>query len=99
MPHVLHFDPTNGRLTHYVPPDKLKYPWKSMFGFEGFIHTVDEQYAPPMPALCMLAGSLALMIFGFIWLVTRQAVRENRRHHERRTHQRHNMHDRRRTTR
>lgn len=88
MPHVLHFDKKTSRLTHYVPPENLKYPWYSMFGFEGYIKTVDLDDREPMPALCMFFGTLALILFGFLWSVQRATIRRNRRKVERRAHPR-----------
>ena len=82
MPHVLHLDNRTGKLTHYVPPDDLKYPWYSMFGFEGYIKEGDPEECAPMPAICMLAGTFALGFFGAIWLLMRSTIRKNRRNYE-----------------
>ena len=83
MPHVLHLDNTTNVITHYVPPEDLKYPWYSMFGFEGYIKTGDSEKCVPMSAICMLFGSLALMLFGALWVVNRTTIRRNRRSKER----------------
>ena len=85
MPHVLHFDPKTKLLTHYVPPDKLKYPWYSMFGFEGYIKIDDGEECRPMEPICMLFGTVALALFGGLWLLNRTTIRRNRRRHERRS--------------
>ena len=82
MPHVLHLDHRTNKLTHYVPPEDLTYPWYSMFGFEGYIQTDDWAACDPMPALCMLTGTLALLIFGMVWLFNRTTIRRNRRRSE-----------------
>jgi hypothetical protein len=84
MPHVLHYNNKTQQLTHYVPPEDLKYPWYSMFGFDGYIKTEDLEECVPVPPACMLAGSLALIIFGGIWYVSRMATRRNKRKAERR---------------
>ena len=88
MPHALHYDPKTKQLTHYVPPDDLKYPWHSMFGFEGYIKTVDEEDCAPMTPMCMLFGTIALTVFGGLWLINRTAIRRNRRRYERRAQSR-----------
>lgn len=76
MPHVLHLDPKTNKLTHYVPPEKLAYPWYSMFGFDGYIKTGDPEECVPMKPLCMFFGTLALAFFGAIWLLRRGAIRK-----------------------
>lgn len=98
MPHVLHLDHRTNALTHYVPPDDLKYPWYSMFGFEGFIENGDLEDCAPVKPLCMLFGMFALLLFGAVWLFFRTAIRRNRRllEQDRRTHDRVRTHDRRR---
>ncbi len=78
MPHVLH-QTELGEITHYVPPDDLKYPWYSMFGFEGYIKHGDSEYCAPMPAICMLFGTLALGLFGAFWLLRRASIRKHLR--------------------
>lgn len=83
MPHVLHLDNKTNKLTHYVPPEDLKYPWYSMFGFEGYIKTYDDEPCVPVKPLCMLAGALALLVFGAMWLFFRVTIRRNRRSKER----------------
>jgi hypothetical protein len=96
MPHVLHLNPKTGLITHYVPPEKLKYPWYSMFGFEGYIKTGDDDNSPPIHPLCMGLGTVALFIFGCIWLFKRNTIRRNRRRYERRAQPRDGGSDRRR---
>ena len=70
MPHVLHLSKDNV-LTHYVPPDKLKYPWHSIFGFKGHVKTEDTSIAENISPICMFFGTLALFLFGGIWLIHR----------------------------
>lgn len=84
IPHVLHMDGKTRVITHYVPPEKLKYPWYSMMGFEGYIKVDDTEECTPMPALCMFTGTVALAVFGAIWLMCRATIRRNRRRYERR---------------
>jgi len=82
IPHVLHMDQATRVITHYVPPSNLKYPWHSMFGFDGYVKTDDSEQCAPMPAICMLAGSIALMVFGAIWLINRRVIRHHRKLNE-----------------
>ena len=72
MPHVLHMNPKTNVITHYVPPADLKYPWYSMFGFEGYVRTGDVEDCAPMPELCMFFGTAALVLFGAIWSFKRR---------------------------
>lgn len=85
VPHVLHLDENTNELTHYVPPENLKYPWYSMFGFEGYIKSGDSEPCAPVPPICMGFGTIALFIFGIFWYLNRVAIRKNRRYNERRT--------------
>ena len=75
MPHVLH-QSKEGEITHYVPPDDLKYPWYSMFGFEGYVKHGDTADCVPMPPSCMFFGTIALGFFGFFWFMQRNAIRK-----------------------
>lgn len=84
MPHVLHLDEKTKRLTHYVPPEDLKYPWYSMFGFDGLVREGDVENCVPVTPLCMVAGAIALIVFGPLWYINRMTIRTNRRHAERR---------------
>jgi hypothetical protein len=70
-------------VTHYVPPADLKYPWYSMFGFEGYIKVDDTEECAPMHPLCMGFGTAALVVFGLIWYFNRLTIRRNRRNYER----------------
>jgi hypothetical protein len=79
MPHVLHYDPRTNKRTHYVPPDKLRYPWYSMFGFEGYIKTFDDEDCPPMPPICMFFGTIVLLLLGAVWAFKRFTTRRNKR--------------------
>ena len=79
IPHVLHMDEKTRIITHYVPPEDLKYPWQSMFGFDGYIKVDDNEPCAPMHHLCMLAGSCALMVFGAVWLFKRTTIRHKRK--------------------
>lgn len=74
MPHVLHID-ANLRVTHYIPPDKLRYPWYSAFGFSGYVREGESYSPPPMPAICMLFGTILLLILGGVWLSRRLLAR------------------------
>jgi len=71
MPHVLHFSTKTKKLTHYIPPADLKYPWYSMFGFEGYVKDGDDDECVPMHPLCMFFGTIALGFFGAIWTFKR----------------------------
>lgn len=84
MPHVLHLDNSTNKITHYVPPDNLKYPWYSMFGFEGYIKEGDVEECKPINPLCMFLGTLILLILGCKWYFTRLLTRKNNRLHKRR---------------
>lgn len=84
IPHVLHLNPKTNEITHYIPPENLKYPWYSMFGFEGYIKKGDLEPTPPIHPLCIGIGSVALLVLGFVWMVKRNTIRKNRRRHERR---------------
>jgi len=97
MPHVLHQDERTSKLTHYVPPSELRYPWYSMFGFEGYIKEYDAEPCEHVSPLCMFFGMLALLVFGLIWYIMRVAIRKNRRNkeHERRSAPQTNNYDRR----
>jgi hypothetical protein len=75
MPHVLHFSTKTRQLTHYVPPDNLNYPWQSMFGFAGVIKVGDDEVCEPMSPLCVLLGTMALWVFGALWLLRRGEIR------------------------
>lgn len=70
MPHVLHMT-KDGLISHYVPPENLKYPWYSVLGFPGYIKYEDDIPADPVPPVCMFFGTLALMILGGVWLLRR----------------------------
>lgn len=76
MPHVLHYNPIQNRLSHYVPPADLPSPWYSMFGFDGYVKVGDSEVCPPMSPTCMFFGTLALGIFGLIWLVNRKKIHQ-----------------------
>ena len=68
IPHVLHMDNT-GRITHYVPHKKLSAPIKAVLGFDGKLLEGDTDPGAPMPRLCMLAGTLILLVWGGIWVI------------------------------
>lgn len=70
MPHVLHMD-NNKVISHYVPPENLKYPFYSMFGFPGYIKYEDNIPAEPISPICMFFGTAALAILGGVWLLRR----------------------------
>lgn len=88
MPHVLHLDNKTNKLTHYVPPDKLKYPWYSMLGFDGYIKDFDDEECNRMNPICMFLGTIALLVFGFVWYINRLFKRKNKRSHDRRENNR-----------
>jgi hypothetical protein len=88
IPHVLHFDNKTGVLTHYVPPENLKYPWYSMFGFRGYIKTCDNEPCRQMNPLCMFMGAVVLLILGCNWYLSRLLTRRNHRLVQRRTEER-----------
>lgn len=85
MPHVLHLDNKTNKVTHYVPPDDLKYPWYSMLGFEGYIKEGDTEECERMNPLCMFLGTIALLLLGCRWYINRLLTRKNNRSYERRT--------------
>lgn len=86
MPHVLHLDNKTNRITHYVPPDKLKYPWYSMFGFDGYIKDFDPEECAPVRLVCMFLGTIALLALGCVWFINRTFKRKNKRSLNRREH-------------
>lgn len=88
MPHVLHLNNKTNVVTHYVPPANLKYPWYSMFGFEGFIKEGDTEDCQRMKPICMFFGTIALVVFGCVWYIKRQLTRKNNRRDDRRTESR-----------
>lgn len=67
IPHVLHMSDDRKTLTHYVPPKDLKYPWLSVFGFNGKVIFDDPSNAVPMSPIGMLWGTSLLFILGGIW--------------------------------
>lgn len=79
IPHVLHLDNNTNKITHYVPPSNLKYPWYSMLGFEGYIKEGDTEKCIRMNPLCMFLGTLALLVFGCFWYINRLFTRKNNR--------------------
>jgi len=76
MPHVLHLDNVTNQITHYVPPDNLKYPWYSMFGFEGYIKQGDTEVCNRMNPICMFLGTLVLLVLGCKWYFSRLLTRK-----------------------
>jgi len=79
IPHVLHMNKNTGTITHYIPPENLKYPWYSMFGFEGYIKTDDTEDCNRMNPLCMFIGSIVLLLLGCNWYLSRLLTRRNHR--------------------
>lgn len=88
MPHVLHLNTNTNKITHYVPPSNLKYPWYSMLGFEGYVKEGDSEVCNKMDTLCMIFGTIALVVFGSIWYFSRLFTRRNNRSGERRAQNR-----------
>ncbi len=84
IPHVLHMDAETGTITHYTPPDNLKYPWYSMFGYKGYIKTHDTEDCQRMNPFCMFVGTLILLALGCNWYFLRLVTRRNHRFHQRR---------------
>lgn len=72
MPHVLHMDNDKRFMTHYVPNSELNLPWHSMLGFDGSIITNDTLERKPINAICILMGSVVLLILGSIWAIKRK---------------------------
>jgi len=79
MLHALHMNQKTGKITHYIPPADLKYPWYSMFGFEGYIKEYDDDVREPASTMVMFLGTVSLVVFGFIWRINRLFTRKNRR--------------------
>ena len=72
MPHVLHWDASRENLTHYIPHESLKQPWYAIFGFDGKIETNDKDIREPIKAICVLFGTLTLLILGGVLVVKRK---------------------------
>lgn len=70
VPHVLHVSERSG-LTHYAPPDKLRRPWHSVFGFRGAVVFGDSDPAPPMSRTGVVLGALILLVLGSWWAIRR----------------------------
>lgn len=69
MPHALHLDNTKTKLTHFAPDENLDMPWQSILGFVGKIRVDDPVIREPMHPICMLFGTLALLILGGVWAI------------------------------
>ena len=74
IPHVQHTSP-DGVLTQFVPPQKLRYPWMSLSGFEGVVEIGDKDADKrgPVHPLCIGLGLIIFGVSGALWLVTRTA--------------------------
>jgi hypothetical protein len=59
------------KITHFAPPSDLRYPWYSLFGFKGSILHRDSDVREPMSKIYIFIGTLALLIFGGVWAITR----------------------------
>jgi len=88
MPYVLHLDEKTNKLTHYVPPEDLKYPWYFIFGFDGYIKEFDHEKCMPMNIRCMFFGTISLVILGLVWYTSRLFTRKNNRRNNRRNNKR-----------
>lgn len=71
IPHVLHMN-RDKKVMHYVPFEDLKYPWYSIFGFDGEIVIEDNADRKPMNSICMFLGTLILLVFGGLWFFNRK---------------------------
>lgn len=70
MPHVQH-RANDGSITHFVPPHDLAASWHSLFGYYGEVSDLDELKREPIKPLCMLFGSVALVLLGGWWALRR----------------------------
>lgn len=68
--HVLHSHDVPKSVMQYTPPDKLKEPWHSVFGFDGVVITGDDDPRLPMSRRAIVASfaiALALSIRWAAW--------------------------------
>lgn len=68
IPHVLHMT-NKGNISHFSPEQDLKYAWYALIGYEGIVLNEDKHNREPMNILCMLVGSLFLLVLGGIWAI------------------------------
>lgn len=92
IPHALHMDKC-GKITHFIPKVELNCPWYSLyeirgylFGFDGYIKEYDDEECEPLSILGILLGTIALGIFGAIWLSNKSEIRKIRLQHENKLH-------------
>lgn len=73
IPHVQHHAIGAVHPTQFIPFADLRWPWLSLFGFEGKVVEGDEHErdSAPMHPLCMALGTVILMLSGAAWVVHR----------------------------
>lgn len=71
IPHVLHVHGPLPEVTHYVPPDDLRRPWYSLFGFPGAVKIGDDAPAAPIDKAGVVIGAALLLVLGCVWAVNR----------------------------
>lgn len=77
IPHVQHHAIGAALPTQFVPLADLRWPWLSLFGFEGQVVVGDphESDRGPMSPACMLLGTVLLFVSGALWVVHRTIKR------------------------
>lgn len=77
IPHVQHQARGESLPTQFVPLSDLRWPWLSLFGFEGQVVVGDahESERGPMSSACMLLGTVLLFVSGALWAIHRAIKR------------------------
>jgi hypothetical protein len=71
IPHVLHMD-RDGRLRHFIPTTKPRYPLTTVFGFAGHVEEGDENLPDDPPsALGVILGVTLLWLMAVPWAAGR----------------------------
>jgi hypothetical protein len=77
IPHVLHLDNKTNKITHFVPLSNMKYPWYSLFGFEGYVKEGDSGTCLQMNPVCIILGVIILLFLSMTWYFKRLINRKN----------------------